>query len=151
MYEQYINAFLSQNYIPTNAYLCRKIRIGWRNGGDTSSWGATVRNAMVSYCDDYNINHSVYWGLGKYTINSSLDDELEAGRPVIIFGLLSSLGQYEESYINHAVTAYGTHISGSMGFYIVNYGWSPSETAIELNSGLVGSITTFKVLSWPSC
>ena len=121
------------------------------NGGNNASWGYPVRDSMVDYCNDHNVTHNVWWGVGKYTPTSSLDNELLNGRPVIIFGLLPD--QETLGFIAHAVTAYGWHIYESIiGSYIVNYGWSEEATnEVEINIGLVGSITTFQPLSWPMC
>ena len=108
-------------------------------GGNTSSWGLTIRDALINYCSEANVSASSQYYIGKI----GLDNELSNDRPAIIFG---ALPQYPNSnLINHAVVAYGVQNEWWGGYYIVNYGWDDSSVEVSLGFGFVGSVTLFQL------
>lgn len=109
-------------------------------GGTSSSWGKTIRDAMIDYCNAYGVGATSTY----YVTNFDIFAEVGRGRPVIVFGYfpndpspLSARGN-----VMHAVTAYGTHTEGIISKLIVHYGWKGYEQVL-LDSGLVGSSTQF--------
>lgn len=110
-------------------------------GGDPSSWGKSVRDALIAYCTERNVSASSTY----YLLKIGLDAELAAGRPAIIFGALpkknggSGLG-------NHAVVAYGIDKRWWGGYYIVNYGYGSDTAEVDLGFGFVGSVCLFQLL-----
>lgn len=108
-------------------------------GGDTGSWGLTVRDALIDYCREVNVAASSAYYIGKI----GLDSELANDRPVIIFGALPD--EPDSNLITHAVTCYGVENTWWGGYYIVNYGWGSSTNEVSLGFGFVGSVTTFQL------
>jgi len=105
------------------------------NGGEKSSWGKTVRDALIDYAEYANLSCIA----GYYFFDINMRSELKQNHPVIIFGSLPDPNG--GSKINHAVTAYGLDNNDP----IVNYGWGSITAEVTLSSGLLGSVTTFKL------
>jgi len=109
------------------------------NGGDTASWGLTVRDALIDYATYANTPATSAYYFGKI----GLDNELNNNRPAIIFGALPN--HPDSNLIYHAVTAYGTETDWWGGYYIVNYGWGAGSEEVSLGFGFVGSVTFFSL------
>lgn len=105
-------------------------------GESNSSWGLTIRDVLIDYCNERHISATSTYYLG----NIDMFAEIGRGRPIIVFGLLPS--NPTRGTIKHAVTAYGTPTSGLIVSLIVHYGWEGYEHVI-LDAGLVGSTTQF--------
>lgn len=110
------------------------------NGGETTSWGRSVRDALYSYCNYANIGAEMAY----YLFDIYLDSELDNNRPVIIFGAIPNISS-NNKLISHAVTCYGRQYDGMQTSYIVNYGWEDDNSEVVLNAGFIVSITTFKL------
>lgn len=113
-------------------------------GSSNSSWGKTIRDVLISYCSDRGIAATSYYYVGKLGVTSSIN----AGRPAIIFGWLTSnpspasvaSADAVQGNVFHAVTAYGQNGR----YFICHYGWSGYEHVL-LDEGLVGSCTLFQL------
>ena len=112
-------------------------------GHSDSSWGKTIRDVLIDYCNEYNISATSYYYLGKLGVS----DSIKNGHPAIVFGLLTSTPSpasispfSTNGKVSHAVTVYG--ISGN--YYICHYGWS-GYSHVLLDSGLIGSCTLFQL------
>lgn len=110
-------------------------------GGDPSSWGKSVRDALIAYCTEVNVSASSTY----YLLKIGLDAELAAGRPAIIFGALPKKNG-ESGLGNHAVVAYGIDKRWWGGYYIVNYGYGSDTAEVDLGFGFVGSVCLFQLL-----
>ncbi len=109
-------------------------------GGEASSWGLPVRDALLDYCREYGIGASSSYYFGKI----GLDNELANDRPAIIFGSLPDEGG-DRGLIMHAVVAYGVQHEWWGGYYIVNYGWGDDTAEVSLGFGFVGSVCLFQL------
>lgn len=109
-------------------------------GGEASSWGLPVRDALIAYCNEYGISASSTYYIGKF----GLDSELRNDRPAIIFGALPDENN-NNGLINHAVVAYGIQHEWWGGYYIVNYGWNNKTAEVSLGFGFVGSVCLFNL------
>lgn len=109
-------------------------------GGEPSSWGLTVRDALLDYCKEYGIGASSAYYFGKI----GLDNELANDRPAIIFGALPNESS-GSGFISHAVVAYGIEHEWWGGYYIVNYGWDSNTAEVSLGFGFVGSVCLFQL------
>lgn len=109
-------------------------------GNSNDSWGKTIRDALISYCNEYGVAATSTY----YVTNFDIFAEVDRGRPVIVFGYFpASPGQVPtRGKVFHAVTAYGTSTSGLIKKLIVHYGWDGYEH-VTLDGGLVGSSTQF--------
>lgn len=88
------------------------------NGGIKESWGKTVRDALISYCNLANVGaYSAY-----YFLDFNIEKEILNNRPVIIFGELPNPSD-NNNYFAHAVTCYGILTTIHGYFYKVHYGW----------------------------
>lgn len=115
-------------------------------GGEASSWGLPVRDALINYCNEYGIGASSYYYFGKI----GLDAELAPGRPAIIFGALPNESGGDDWLVNHAVVAYGIQHEWWGGYYIVNYGYGHDKAEISLGFGFVGSVCLFELQGYES-
>lgn len=109
-------------------------------GDSNDSWGKTIRDALIAYCNEYGVSATSTY----YITNFDIFAEVGRGRPVIVFGYFpDSPGQVPtRGKVFHAVTAYGTSTSGLTKKLIVHYGWLGYEH-VTLDGGLVGSSTQF--------
>ena len=109
-------------------------------GGSNSSWGKTIRDALIAYCNEYGVGATSTY----YITNFDVFAEIGRDRPVIVFGYFpDSPGQVPtRGKVFHAVTAYGTSTSGNITKLIVHYGWS-GYSHVTLDGGLIGSSTQF--------
>ena len=112
-------------------------------GHSDSSWGKTIRDVLIDYCNEYNISATSYYYFGKLGVS----DSIKNGHPAIVFGLLTSTPSPASIFpfsttgkVSHLVTLYG--ISGN--YYICHYGWS-GYSHVLLDSGLIGSCTLFQL------
>ncbi len=109
-------------------------------GKSNSSWGLTIRDVLIDYCNEYGVAATSTY----YVTNFDIFAEVGRNRPVIVFGYFpDSPGQVQSrGKVFHAVTAYGTSTSGLVTKLIVHYGWS-GYSHVTLDGGLVGSSTQF--------
>lgn len=108
-------------------------------GGSTSSWGLTIRDVLIDYCNEYGIAATSTY----YITNFDIFAEIRRDRPVIVFGYFpDNPSAVTRGNIFHAVTAYGTSTSGGLSKLIVHYGWD-GYNHVTLDGGLVGSSTQF--------
>lgn len=108
-------------------------------GGSNSSWGLTIRDVLIDYCNDYGVAATSTY----YVTNFDIFAEIGRNRPVIVFGYFpNNPTQVTRGNVFHAVTAYGTSTSGILTKLIVHYGWK-GYSHVTLDSGLVGSSTQF--------
>ena len=110
-------------------------------GKSNSSWGLTIRDVLIDYCNEYGVAATSTY----YVTNFDIFAEVGRNRPVIVFGYFpDSPGQVQSrGKVFHAVTAYGTSTSGLVTKLIVHYGWS-GYSHVTLDGGLVGSSTQFE-------
>lgn len=106
-----------------------------QNGKANGTWARTVKDQLIWNAKNQKVNHTSAWALG----NIGMWNELNAGRPFILFGSIpvTSSGSVDA----HAVVVYGQTNGGDL---IAHYGWA-NHTAIILNAGLVGSNTKFRL------
>lgn len=108
-------------------------------GGSASSWGLTIRDVLIDYCNEYGIAATSTY----YITNFDIFAEIGRKRPVIVFGYFpNDPTQVTRGKVFHAVTAYGTSTSGTLTKLIVHYGWD-GYNHVTLDGGLVGSSTQF--------
>lgn len=109
-------------------------------GDSDTSWGKTIRDALIAYCKEYGVSASSTY----YVTNYDIAAEVSRGRPIILFGNFpENPGEVPtRGSLNHAVTAYGVSSSGLFKKFIVHYGW-PGYGHVTLDGGLVGSSTQF--------
>lgn len=108
-------------------------------GDSTSSWGLTIRDILIDYCNEYGIAATSTY----YITNFDIFAEIDRGRPVIVFGYFpNDPTPVTRGKVFHAVTAYGTSTNGTLSKLIVHYGWNGYNHVI-LDGGLVGSSTQF--------
>lgn len=115
-------------------------------GESNSSWGLTIRNVLIDYCNEYGVAATSTY----YVTNFDMFAEVGRGRPVIVFGYFpgtptpvqASNQEQIRGNIFHAVTAYGTSTTGLITKLIVHYGWT-GYNHVTLDGGLVGSSTQF--------
>lgn len=105
------------------------------NGGETSSWAATVKSALAEYCDMAGLSYETHW----YIFDWYAKSEIRNSRPVILFGSLPDTDS--DDSIKHAVVAYGI----DDGHYVVNYGWGSDTAEVTMNGAFIGSVTTFRL------
>ena len=111
-------------------------------GYSTDTWAATICQVLIDYCDEYGVD-----GESTFTLLMlGIDTELNANRPVILFGLLPEDPDTMDGYAMHAVVAYGLSTNTSTGDtdFVVHYGWENYENVI-LEKSLIGSYTKFEV------
>lgn len=108
-------------------------------GNSASSWGLTIRDVLIDYCNEYGVAATSTY----YVTNFDIFAEIGRDRPVIVFGYFpNNPTQVTRGNVFHAVTAYGTSTSGLLTKLIVHYGWD-GYSHVTLDSGLVGSSTQF--------
>lgn len=108
-------------------------------GDSASSWGLTIRDVLIDYCNEYGVAATSTY----YVTNFDIFAEIGRDRPVIVFGYFpNNPTQVTRGNVFHAVTAYGTSTSGLLTKLIVHYGWD-GYSHVTLDSGLVGSSTQF--------
>ena len=112
-------------------------------GNSNSSWGKTIRDVLIAYCNERGIAATSYYYIGKIGVANSLSNN----RPAILFGWLTSnpspasvSTDSTKGKVFHAVTAYGTNGS----YFICHYGWS-GYSHVLLDGGLIGSCTLFQL------
>lgn len=111
------------------------------NNGENASWGLTVRDTLVRYCQEIGVGATIAYYLGSI----GLAAEINAGRPGILFGSLPDV-EFNRGILAHAVAVYGVENHWWGSNFIVNYGWnSPKSNAVILNGWLAGSVTTFRL------
>lgn len=107
--------------------------------GSASSWGLTIRDVLIDYCNEYGVSATSTY----YVTNFDIFAEIDRGRPVIVFGYFpNDPTPVTRGKVFHAVTAYGTSTSGILSKLIVHYGWD-GYNHVTLDGGLVGSSTQF--------
>lgn len=109
-------------------------------GGSNSSWGLTIRDVLIAYCNEYGIAATSTY----YITNFDIFAEIGRNRPVIVFGMFPKTPTQVQTRgtVLHAVTAYGTSTTGLISKLIVHYGWQ-GYNHVTLDGGLVGSSTQF--------
>lgn len=109
------------------------------NNGVFTSWAKDVAEAVNKYCNDYSVEGSASWHIGKAGLETSLFKE----QPAILFGYIPDVSS--NNYITHAVTCYGIDETWWGGYYIVNYGWGDKYAETSLGFGFAGSTMTFSL------
>lgn len=107
------------------------------NDGNADSTARTVSKSVNKYCNDFNVNGSASWYLGKIGLETSLANE----KPAIMFGWFPNV--QSGGHVNHAITCYGIDHRWWGGYYIVNYGWGSEYNEVSLGFGFVGETMTF--------
>jgi len=108
-------------------------------GNSASSWGLTIRDVLIDYCNEYGVAATSTY----YVTNFDIFAEIGRDRPVIVFGYFpNNPTPVTRGSVLHAVTAYGTSTSGLLTKLIVHYGWD-GYNHVTLDGGLVGSSTQF--------
>lgn len=104
-------------------------------GYPTSSTGKIIRDVIVEFCNTYGVKANVSF----YLLNTNVFNEINAGRPVIVFG-----AGFPDTSRGHAVVAYGIHqVNSLVANLIVHYGWDKEYNKVYLDSGLIASSTQF--------
>lgn len=123
----------------SNPYINLKDKLIEYNSGNADSTARTVSNAVNKYCDDFNVNGSASWYLGKIGLQASFANE----KPAIMFGRFPNV--QSGGYANHAITCYGIDRRWWGGYYVVNYGWGSEYSEVSLGFGFVGETMTFSL------
>lgn len=104
-----------------------------RDGRNATSWARNLKDQLVWLGEQRKVKVSPSWALG----NIGITNELNANRPVVVFGALPKFGGGTSQ---HAVVAYGTSKTGG---YVTHYGYKDRYDII-VNTGIIGSNTKFR-------